>query len=168
MATTTLHHPARFRIAPGARRSLLTLHLVTAVGMIGVSVVLLVLGVAGLRGADPATIYPAMHLAGAAALTPLVLAALATGVLQALWTGYGLFRRWWVTTKLVVTVALTGAALLVAVPGLGRAADAATTPGQEVSVAQQVVSTVTPSVAALLMLLATALGVFKPGSAVAR
>jgi hypothetical protein len=138
-------------------------HLVTAVGMVGVSIVLVVLGVAGLRGTDPATVYPAMHLVAMGALTPLVVAALATGVLQALLTGYGLVRTWWVTVKLAITVAFTGVALLVAVPGLARAAEAATSPGQEVAVAQQVVSTVTPSAAMLLLLLAAGLGVFRPG-----
>jgi hypothetical protein len=152
------------RLSSRARKSLLTLHLVSAVGMVGVSIALIVLGVAGLQGADPATIYPAMHRIAAGALTPLVGAALVTGVAQALLTGYGLVRRWWVTTKLAITVGFAVVALLVAVPGLGRAAEAATSPAHEVAAAQQIVSTVTPSAAVLLILLAAGLGVFKPGA----
>ncbi len=130
--------------------------------MVGVSAALVALGIAGLRGADPVTVYPAMRLVAAAALAPLVLTALATGVLQAVWTGYGLVRLGWVRTKLALTAVFTVAALGVAVPGLGRAAEAATS-GQEVTPAQQLVSTVTPSVAVLLVLFAAGLGVFKPG-----
>ena len=157
--------------APGAalsqrsRNALLTLHLVTAVGLVGVDLVLLVLGISGVRGATPATVYPAMHSVAAAALAPLAVVALGTGVLQALLSRYGLVKHWWVSAKLVITSLLTGLVLLVVIPGLGRAAAAATGPAPEhyLTDAQRTVFVVTPSTALVLLLLMAGLGVFKPG-----
>jgi hypothetical protein len=162
MTVTRLAGPATGGRRTRTRKALLTAHLVTAVGTVGVSVVLAVLGTAGLRGADPATIYPAMHLVAVRVLIPLVIAALVTGVLQALLASYGLLRHGWVTAKLAITVALAAVALLVAVPGLGRAAEAATA-GHEVPAAQQIVSTVAPSSALVLLVVAAGLGIFRPG-----
>lgn len=152
-----------FRLSSRGRKTLLAAHLLTGVGLAGVALVEISLGVAGLRGADPETIYPAMARIAWTALVPLALLALATGVAQALLTGVGLLRQWWVTVKLVVTALLAVVALAVAAPGLGRAADAATAAGQEVTGVQQVVATVTPSIALSLLVLNAALGVFQPG-----
>lgn len=134
-----------------------------AVGLLGVASVEVSLGVAGLSGADPETIYPAMAQIAWTTLVPLALLALATGVIQALLTGVGLISQRWVTIKLFVTALLTFVALGVAAPGLARAADAATTPGLGVTRAQEVVATVTPSIALLLLALNVALGLYQPG-----
>lgn len=154
---------AGLRLSPRARQALLTFHLVTGVGLAGVALVEIVLGVSGLAGAAPETIYPAMALVARTALAPLALLALATGVLQAVLTGHGLFRHGWVTTKLLVTALLAGVAVLVAAPGLGRAAEAATAADQQVTAVQQVIATATPTIALLLLLLNAALGVVRPG-----
>lgn len=97
------------------------------------------------------------------ALVPLALLALATGIVQALLTGVGLIRQWWVTVKLGVTSLLAAVALGLAAPGLARAADAATTAGRDVTRSQEIVATVTPSIALLLLTLNVALGLFQPG-----
>ena len=143
---------------------MLTLHLVTALGLIGIASVLSALGAAGWSGADPETIYPAMSLVARAVLTPLIILALVVGITQALIVGYGLTRHWWVTTKLGILSALVLVEVAVVLPGLGRAAGAATA-GQEVTTAQQITATLAPAAAMILMLVAASLGVFKPGPA---
>jgi hypothetical protein len=165
MATTHGQVRARSggRASPRSRKALLTLHIATAAGLVGVSVVILALGIAGLGEPAPETVYPAMHTVARFALVPLAVAALATGLLQVIVTGYGLRRHWWATAKLVITVALAVVAVFVVVPGLGRAAEAATTPSAGVTSAQQLTSVVTPAIALGLFLLSVGLGVFKPG-----
>lgn len=162
----TLTSPARVeprgRLSPRGRRTLLALHLLAAVGLAGVALVEISLGVAGLRGAQPETIYPAMAQIAWTALVPLALLALGTGLAQALLSGFGLFRYRWVAVKLGVTTLLAVVALAVAAPGLARAADAATSAGQGVTQVQQIVATFTPSLAFLLLVLNVALGVFQP------
>jgi hypothetical protein len=152
------------KLSPRARKALLGVHLVTAVGLVGVAVALAVLGVAGLTGAEAHTVYPAMHRIAQVALVPLGLLALAVGVAQSLLGGYGLVRHRWVTAKLLILAVLMVAALAVAVPGLGRAADAALTPGADVAIAQQITATATPLMALVLFGVATYLGAFKPGT----
>lgn len=55
-------------------RLLLILHVAVAVGLLGAALVLVALGLAGLRGADPRTVYPAAHLVDAWVVTPLAVA----------------------------------------------------------------------------------------------
>lgn len=142
---------------------MLTFHIATAAGLVGVSLVILTLGIAGLGDAGPETVYPAMHTVAQFALVPLALVALATGLLQVFVTGYGLTRHWWVTAKLVITVLLAGVAVFVVVPGLGRASEAATALSGGVTGAQRLTSVVTPAIALGLFVLSVGLGVFKPG-----
>lgn len=52
------------KIAPPWRKALLTLHVVTAVGWLGVDLVQLALAVTGARGSQPAVVYPALGFIG--------------------------------------------------------------------------------------------------------
>jgi hypothetical protein len=154
---------ARKRVSERLRKTLLTAHLISAVGLVGLAIALSVLGLAGMAGADPETIYPAMHLLARAVLVPLGIVAFVIGVTQAVLTGYGLMRHRWVTAKIGILGLLVTVAITMAVPGLGRAADAATTPGVEVAAAQQITAIATPTAALVLFVVAASLGVFKPG-----
>ena len=80
----------------------------TAVSVLGTDLVLLVLGISSVGGADPRTIYPAADLIATWLLAPLAILALGTGVMLGLITHWGLFRYWWVTIKLTLTAILTG------------------------------------------------------------
>ena len=51
--------------------------------------------------------YLAMHLITWFVIVPLCLAALLTGIVQSLGTTWGLFRHYWVVTKLLLTVLAT-------------------------------------------------------------
>jgi hypothetical protein len=164
-ASHNVRSPVPKRVTPPLRKALLIAHLLTAVGLVGLAVALTALGLAGLAGQDPETIYPAMHLLAGAALVPLGILALLIGIAQALLTSYGLFKHWWVTTKLAILTLLVVVAIAIAVPGLGRAADAATDPAAAVATAQQVTATITPITALVLFAVAATLGVVKPGRA---
>jgi hypothetical protein len=144
---------------------LLTVHIAGAVGLVGVGIVLVALGTNGLLGAEPSTIYPAMYLVAWAALLPLAFIALVTGTLQVALTEYGPLKHGWVTAKLGITLLLTVAAVALVLPGLGRAAAAATAPDGHLTDTQRLTATVTPAIASMLLLLNVALGVFKPGRA---
>jgi hypothetical protein len=117
-------HPSR-RLPPRWRNLLLTTHIVVAVGVLGTDLVLLTLSVTGLVSGDPELVragYLAVGLLAEAVLLPLALAALLTGILLGLGTGWRLTRHWWVLTKLVLTIAVATAAVFVLRPALDRAA----------------------------------------------
>ncbi|MGI5214519.1 hypothetical protein [Plantactinospora sp. CA-290183] len=146
------------KLTPPWRKGLLTLHVVTSVGWLGVDVVLLTLGVAGLRGADPAVVYPVIGLVGLTLFVPLSVLAWLIGLVSAVLTPWGLLRHRWVTVKLAITTVMVGLVLFALRPGLLVAADAAAVPPD--GVREQVV--VAPAVSSTLLLVATLLSTYKP------
>jgi hypothetical protein len=145
------------------RTALLTAHIGATVALLGADLSLLALGIAGSRGADPQTVYPAAHLLGSSLVAPLAVASLATGLLQGVLTQWGLVRYWWVTIKLAITVVLAGLLLLVLVPGLGRVAAVATGPTPHlITDAQRLRLAVAPAAASALLALNIVLATFKP------
>ena len=150
-------------LRPRQRMLLLTIHVTATVAVLGADLALLALGIAGLRGTDPRTVYPAAHLVGQWLAAPLAVASLASGVLLAATTTFKPFRHRWVTIKGSITVVLTGLLLAVLVPGLGRAGDAATaTPPDPVTHTQQILFVLAPAGAAVLLAVNVALGMYKP------
>ena len=85
------------------RKALLTLHIVSSVGMLGAVAAFLVLAIMGL-GAQQYAAYPAMDLITTYAVVPLAWASLLIGVVQSLATPWGLFRHYWIVIKLALTV----------------------------------------------------------------
>lgn len=147
---------------PGRHRLLLTVHIGTAVAVLGADLALLTLGAAGLRGADPVTVYPAAHLLGQWLVSPLAVTSLASGTLLAATTSFKPWRHGWVAIKASTTLVLTGLLLAVLVPGLGRTADAATANPPQVTGTQRLLYVLAPSGAAALLTVNLALGVYKP------
>jgi ABC-type spermidine/putrescine transport system permease subunit II len=149
--------------SPGSRKLLLAVHIVSTVGALGVDLVLLALGVAGLRGAEPRTIYPAAQLVGQWLLVPLALTGLTTGVGLALLTRWSPLRHGWVATKLAITTVLAATVLAVLVPRLSRVADAAVGAAPHLLTdAERVPLVAAPAAAVGLLALNVALGVYKP------
>jgi hypothetical protein len=110
--------------AGGARnKALLTLHVLTTVGLFRADLVLRILGVSGVLGADPRTVYPPRRLIAVVIVQPLAIASLATGVVLGRVSGWGLLRYWWTTIKLVTTAALTLVVVGVLVPRLAAGGD---------------------------------------------
>lgn len=97
-------------LPPGLRKLALTAHVTTSVGWLGAVAAFLVLAIAGLRSEDPQVVrsaYIAMGLTAWYLILPLCLASLASGVIQALGTPWGLFRHYWVLIKFLITVLST-------------------------------------------------------------
>ena len=146
------------------RKLLLTVHVVATVSVLGTDLVLLALGLSGLSGADPRTMYPAAHLVSARLVAPLAVLSLSTGLLLGILTPWGLLRYWWVTIKLAITAILTGMVLFVLVPQLGAAAEAVTGPVPRVLTSgERLPFVIAPAVASTLLALNVVLAIFKPG-----
>jgi hypothetical protein len=153
--------PTPRRLPPRWRKLLLTVHVAGSVGLLGVDGTVLALGVAGLRGSDPRTVYPAADLLGGALLVPLALAALVSGVTLGVLTPWGLLRHWWVAVKLALTAAGAVLALVVLTPALGDAARAALT-GDALPTAQRLELVRDAGAASVVLLTTVALSVHKP------
>jgi hypothetical protein len=99
----------------GLRKLLLTAHVTFSVGWLGAVAAYLAPAIVGLTSDQPEVVrscYVAMGLMGWFVIVPLALGALATGLVQSLATEWGLFRHYWIATKLVLAV--IGVAILVA------------------------------------------------------
>ncbi|MGH3736546.1 MAG: hypothetical protein ACRDT6_13155 [Micromonosporaceae bacterium] len=152
------------------RKVLLVVHVVTSVAWIGVDLVLLALAAAGLLSSNPDLLragYVAMGFLADTVVVPVALTALATGVVLAVGTPWGLIRYRWVLTKFVLTMVMATAVVFALRPSLNQAAARALQvplerlpalgvgdPGIDAMVA--------PSVAMALLLVVTALSVYKP------
>ena len=155
-------------MTPGVRNFALTAHVASSVGWLGAVAGFLVLSIAGLTSANPETVrsaYVAMNLLGQFMIVPLSLAALLTGLIQALGTQWGLVRHYWVLTKFALTVAATTLLLMhqfTAVAGAAKRvsmAAAGTLPDAGALGTQLVFDA---GAAVLLLLFTTTLSVFKP------
>ncbi len=112
-------------LAQGPRKLVLTAHIASSVGLLGAIGCFLLLALAGLRGFMMA--YPAMEMIAGTLILPLMILSLLIGLGQSLVTRWGLFRHWWVSVKLIVTV-FALLVLLVQMEGIGVAAELAETP----------------------------------------
>jgi hypothetical protein len=96
-----MNMPARFQ-----RFALLT-HITFSVGWFGAVVPYLALAIAGLASHDVTVVravWLSMELIGWYVIVPFSLAALLSGLIQSLGTQWGLFRRWWILGKLLLTL----------------------------------------------------------------
>jgi uncharacterized membrane protein SirB2 len=157
MTTGTVATDWAGRFGRGTRNTVLTMHIVVAVGLLGDSAGFLTVAIRRETSDDPAFVEAAHDLLGTFALLfgiPLSFLALLTGVALGLGTSWGVFRYPWVVAKLVLIVSVIAVGALVLRPVL---ADDATADGTALIVGAAY------AVAALTA--ATALAVFKPGRA---
>ncbi len=156
------------RMTAGFRKFALTMHVASSVGWLGAVAGFLVLSIAGLtsRNADMVRgAYLAMNLIGQSVIVPMSIAALMTGLLQALGTDWGLFRHYWVLMKFMLTLGATALLLLHQFTAVAAAAErAAGAPsGMRPAVGQLGVQLVGDAGAAMLVLLViTAISIYKP------
>ncbi len=102
-------------MTPSLRKLALTAHVSTSVGWLGALAVFLAHAVASLTSQDVQTVRAASLAMGLTAwfvILPLSLAALITGLVQALGTAWGLFRHYWIVFKLLLTAVATIVLLL--------------------------------------------------------
>jgi Predicted integral membrane protein (DUF2269) len=145
----------RRRLSRSTRNTILTMHIIVSVGLLGDSAGFLAVATRRAVTSDPQLAADALELLNMFALVfgiPLSFAALITGTIQAIGSGWGLLRCPWVTTKLLLIVSVIGVGAFVLRPPLdsqGPGGDAPLIVGSAYD--------------ALALALATGLGVFKPG-----
>jgi hypothetical protein len=156
--TTTMSRPtsAGWRLGRRARNTLLTIHIVVSVGLLGDSAGFLAVAIRRGVSDDPAFVDVSHDLLGTFALAfgiPLSFLALLTGIGLGLGTSWGVFRYPWVIAKLIliVTVIVVGAVVLRPVLSDDTAGSGRLIAGAAYDVAALTV--------------ATGLAVFKPGRA---
>jgi hypothetical protein len=156
--------------APATRKTILTLHIASAVALLGTSAGLAVM--AGRAGASDDVaganaVYEVMQLLTLSLGIPLSFTALLSGAALALTGPWGLFRYWWVTAKLVLLVAVivvgatvTGTSIETLID-VTEARPAATSDARWTLVAAVAAQ-------ATMVLAATALAVVRPGGRIRR
>jgi hypothetical protein len=149
---------------PRLRKLALTAHVVSSVGWLGAVSTVLAIAVIGLTSDDAETVrgaYLLMEPIGWFVLSPMALASLLTGLVQALGTTWGLFRHYWVLFKLLINVFAT-IVLLMYMQTLNSLADVAADARVDLEVVRSASPLLHAGAALLLVLTATVLAVFKP------
>lgn len=151
--------------SPGHRKFWLSLHIAASVGWLGAVVAYLALDLTAATSQDPQKLraaYVAMDLVTRWVLLPLASAALATGLVVALGSRWGLFRHYWVLVSLALTAVALGV-LLVEAQTIRELAVAAADPATSTADLRALPSTLVHSVGGLVVLLVVlALNVYKP------
>jgi len=151
---------------PRLRKLALTAHVTCSVGWLGAVAAFLVLAISGLLATDAEVVradYLAMDVIGWYVIVPFSVGALLVGLIQSLGTEWGLFRHYWVLVKFVLTIAATALLLLhmQLVSYLASVAADTTLPSDDLrDLRIQLVGDA--SAALLVLLVATALSIYKP------
>src|SRR5438445_796007 len=155
---------------PSLRKLTITAHVTFSVGWLGAVAAFLVLSIAGLTSHDPETVrgaYLSMNLISRFVIIPMCFAALATGLLQALGTPWGLFRYYWIVVKFGLASFATLALLIHQFAVMGAAAKRVSGAAAETLFSTDFGAFKTelvraPSLSILLLLVSTTLGLYKP------
>jgi hypothetical protein len=154
------------QMTAGIRRIALTTHVTSSVGWLGAVASFLALAIAGVMSNDSQLVraaYLAMHLTTWFVIVPLSIASLVTGLIDAAGTPWGLFRHYWVVTKLLLTVLATVILLVHTQPIDHVAAVAARMDLLSGDLRQVRLQLVGDAAAALFVLfVTTALSIYKP------
>lgn len=140
-----------------------TTHISFSIGWLGAVAVFLALAITALATNDAELArsgYLAMEISTWYVIVPLSIASVATGLIQALGTKWGLFRYYWITVKLFITVAMTVLLLLHLQPIASLAGAKEQTSNQET---KTLIDLITKAGAALIMLIGiVTISVYKP------
>ena len=154
-------------MTPSLRKLALTTHVTASVGWLGAIIGFLALGIASLTSQDIQLVrgaHLAMNLMGWYVIVPLSFASLLTGLVSSLGTQWGLFRHYWVLFKLLINV-FANIVLLMYMPTLdhfaGIAADTTLSAG-DLQMLRDPSAVLHSSLALVLLLVATVLGLYKP------
>ena len=150
----------------GLRKIALTTHITASVGWLGSVVTFLALAITGLNSDDPQIVraaYLSMHLTTWFVIVPFCVASFLTGIIESVGTPWGLFRHYWVVTKLLLTLLATVVLLLHTQP-IDYLADIAARSSLGSSDLRQLrLQLIGDASAALFVLLATTtLSIYKP------
>ena len=151
-------------LSAAVRRFTFTAHVTTSVGWIGAVLVFVALAALGLASDDEQVVRGAYLVMAPAAwyvLVPLAHASLLSGLVLSLGTAWGLFRHYWVALKLVITALSTGV-LLVYMGTFRQMAGVAADPDFGLGLVRNPSPLVHGVLALILLLVATALAIYKP------
>ena len=151
-------------MTPALRRFTFTTHITSSVGWVGAALAFLALAVIGFTSDDPVKVRGAYLLMAPAAwfvLVPLAHASLLSGIVLSLGTTWGLFRYYWVVLKLGITVFAT-VILLIYMGTFRQMAGVAADPVVDLAAVRNASPIVHAILALVLLVAATALGVYKP------
>jgi hypothetical protein len=146
------------------RRLVFTAHVTSSAGWVGAVLVFLALAVVGLTSQHEPTVRGAYLIMAPAAwfvLVPLAHASLLSGLAISLGTPWGLFRHYWVASKLVITLCAT-VILLIYMGTFRQMAGVAADPVVELRLVRNPSPMVHAILALILLLAATVLGIYKP------
>jgi hypothetical protein len=157
-------------MTPALRKLTITAHVTFSVGWLGAVAAFLVLSIAGLTSHDAQVVrgaYLSMDLISRFIVIPMCFAALATGLLQALGTPWGLFRYYWILVKFGLAIFATFALLVHQFAVMAVAAKRVSGAAAETLFSAELGPLKTelvraPSLAIVLLLVVTTLGVYKP------
>jgi len=150
--------PIRWPLSRSVRRTVLTVHIIASVGLLGDSAGFLAVALRAATTDDPALAASAYELLEMFSIVfgiPLSMISLATGLALGFGTKWGVLRHWWTTAKLalIFSVILVGA--FVIGPSVALMRDG--------SGGRETVLVLASAYDVLALSLATALSVFKPG-----
>jgi hypothetical protein len=142
------------------RRAVLTVHIVASVGLLGDCAAVLAINVRAATTGDPglaAASYDLLAMFSVVFGIPLSFTALGTGVALGLGTKWGVLRHRWVTAKLVLLLTVILAGALILGPATAAMRDGGGGTGD------QSLLILASAYDVLVLAIATALSVFKPG-----
>jgi hypothetical protein len=149
-------------MSPPVRKLMLTVHVTSSVGWLGAIAAYLALNVPALASNDEQTVraaYLMMEPVMRSALIPLATISVATGIVQALGSPWGLFRHYWVTISLTLTT-FAFVILVLHLPAVEHLTAAAADPATDV---EQLGGDLFHSVGGLVVLLVPlVLNIYKP------
>lgn len=151
-------------MASALRRFTFTAHITSSVGWLGAVIAFLALAVIGLTSRDEATVRGAYLVMAPAAwfvLVPLAHASLLSGIVISLGTPWGLIRHYWVVLKLLITAFAT-VILLIYMGTFRQMAGVAADPTVELGLVRNLSPALHATLALVLLVVATVLGVYKP------
>jgi hypothetical protein len=143
---------------PHVRQTVLTAHIIISVGLLGDSAGFLAVALRASHTTDPASALELVHVLNMFALVfgiPLSVGAILSGITLGLGTRWGVFRYPWVVAKLLLIVSV----MVVGGVVIGPAIDAMLQ-GRGDTTARLIAAA---AYDVLALVLATVLGVFKPG-----
>jgi hypothetical protein len=151
-------------MSPRLRKFTYTTHITSSVAWIGAVIVFIAMAALALTSRDAATVrgaYLVMAPAAWFALVPLAHASLLTGIALSVGTTWGLIRHYWVVLKLGITVFCT-VILMIYMGTFRQMAGIAADPFVDLEAVRNASPLLHATVALVLLLVTTVLGVYKP------
>jgi hypothetical protein len=152
--------PRTRRLSPGARRAVLTVHIMASVALLGSCAAIVAIDIRAATTSDPglaAASYELLRMFPLLFGIPLSLASLATGLTLGLGSKWGVLRYRWVMAKLLLILSVIVVGALVIGPRTTAMADDGS--------GSQLVLVLAGAYDVLALCLATGLSVYKPGRA---